>query len=147
MLSRLPPDARQGVANALQLLSTPKVRANVHGDAGIPTTGAAHLLPQKMHQSLTRKDLVHRYEATYRDGAPVEVFSLEGVAENQAVARIADMSDPQLKHGTGLDVAVLDAARTYLDAQVDVESNPGRALEVDGDATSNPGPVTRLSDL
>jgi hypothetical protein len=142
MLNRLPPNARQGVADALQLLSTQKVRANVHGDAEIPTTGAASLLPQQMHQSLTRKDLVHRHDETYRDGSPVEVFSLEGVAENQAIARIADMSDPQLKHGTGLDVAVLDTARTYLDAQVDVESNPDRALEVDGDLTGHPGPVT-----
>jgi hypothetical protein len=142
MLNQLPPDARQGVANALQLLSTQSVRANVHGDAEIPTTGAASLLPEKMHQSLTRNDLVHRHDETYRDGSPVEVFSLNGVAENQAIARIADMSDPQLKHGTGLDVAVLDTARTYLDAQVDVESNPDRALEVDGDLTGHPGPVT-----
>jgi hypothetical protein len=135
VLNKLPADARQGVANALQLISNPSVTANVRGDRDIPTNGRANLLPQKMYENLTRKDLTtNSWEIVGQWG--YNTWNLNGVADNQAAARIADMASPGLKHGTGLDAAVLDAAGQYLHAQnaadkddlfwVDGHSGPGR---------------------
>ncbi|MHC9297139.1 hypothetical protein ACRCUN_32150 [Mycobacterium sp. LTG2003] len=116
LLNGLPPDARKGVANALQLLSNPAVRANVSGDSEVPTTGRANLLPKKMYESLTRDDLVtNKWEIVGNWG--YNTWNLNGVADNQAAARIAGMSDVTFQHGSGLDTAVLNAAATYLDAQ------------------------------
>jgi hypothetical protein len=135
MLNQLPADARQGVANALQLLSNPRVNASVQGDRDIPTSGRADLLPEKMYDNLTRDDLTtNTWEIVGQWG--YNTWNLNGVADNQAAARIADMANPGLKHGTGLDAAVLDAAAEYLHAQnaadeddlywVDGHSGPGR---------------------
>jgi hypothetical protein len=135
MLNELPADARQGVANALQLLSNPRVNASVQGDRDVPTSGRADLLPEKMYDNLTRDDLTtNSWEIVGR--YPYNTWNLNGVADNQAAARIADMADPGLKQGTGLDAAVLDAAAEYLHAQnaadeddlywVDGHSGPGR---------------------
>jgi hypothetical protein len=138
MLNELPPDARQGVANALQLLSNTGVTANVRGDREIPTSGRADLLPEKMYDNLTRDDLTtNSWEIVGQWG--YNTWNLNGVADNQAAARIADMADPGLKHGTGFDAAVLDAAAEYLHAQnaadeddlywVDGHSGPGRTAD------------------
>jgi hypothetical protein len=144
MLSQLPPEARQGAANALQLLSTEKVTASVRGDAEIPTKGATSLLPQQMYQSLTRDDLATKKWLNPADFDPEdlaaggltsvgwEVTELNGVADNQAIARIADMSSVDVKHGTGLDTAIMDAATTYLDAQVTAEHSDKSILSIDG---------------
>jgi hypothetical protein len=138
LLNQLPADARQGVANSLQLLSNSRVNANVQGDRDIPTSGKADLLPEKMYDNLTRNDLTtNSWEIVGR--YPYNTWNLNGVADNQAAARIADMADPGLKHGTGLDAAVLDAAAEYLHAQnaaddddlywVDGHSGPGRTTD------------------
>jgi hypothetical protein len=140
-MNKLPPDARQGVANALQLLSTPTVTASVRGDSQIPTSGAANLLPKQMYQSLTRKDLTTQ---GWQDigGSPYDVINLNGVADNQAAARIAGMSSPALQHGTGLDTAVFDAGRQYLSAQVVAQNNPNDMYFVDGRGQEPTAPLT-----
>jgi hypothetical protein len=111
-LKNAPADARAGVASSFHLLSTKRVIASVQSDAEVPASGAPELLPRQMHQSLTRSDLA----TTSDDG-----IALNGVADNQAAARIADWSDPALQNGTGLDAAIMDAAVTYLDHQVAAE--------------------------
>jgi hypothetical protein len=131
VMNKLPADARQGLANALQLLSTPTVTASVRGDSQIPTSGAASLLPRKMYESLTRKDLTTQ---GWQDigGYPYNVINLNGVADNRAAARIADMSSPALQHGTGLDTAVFNAGASYLHSQVIAQNNPDDMYFVDG---------------
>ena len=116
LLNQLPADARQGLANSLQMLSTTGVTANVRGDREIPTTGRADLLPHTMYENLTRDDLTtNSWEIVGRWG--YNTWNLNGVADNQAAARIADMANPALKQNTGFDRAVLDAAGQYLHAQ------------------------------
>jgi hypothetical protein len=116
LLNKLPPDARGGVANALQLLSNTAVTANVRGDREIPTSGRANLLPRKMYESLTRDDLTtNSFQIVGQWG--YNTWNLNGVADNQAAARIADMASPGLKHDSGLDRAILGAAGQYLHAQ------------------------------
>ncbi len=126
MLNALPPEAREGMANALQLISTTRVSASVKGDAEIPTNGRANLLPEKMYESLTRDDLLTYDTQTFisgRSAVVYDVVNLNGVAENQAAARIAGMSDITFMHGTGLDAAVLDTAAQYLHGQNAAESD------------------------
>ena len=126
MLNALPPEAREGMANALQLISTTSVSASVTGDSEIPTYGRANLLPQRMYESLTRDDLVTYDTQTLSSGMSAivyDVVNLNGVADNQAAARIAGMSDITFMHGTGLDAAVLDTAAQYLHAQNAAESD------------------------
>jgi hypothetical protein len=139
MLNQLPPAARRGVANALQMLSTTSVTANVRGDKEVPTTGRADLLPHDVYESLTREDLVTNGWETV-GGWSYNTWNLNGVADNQAAARIADMSDPTFKHGTGLDAAVLDTAAKYLHAQNAADSDDlffvdGRGEHVDAPLT------------
>jgi hypothetical protein len=131
MMNKLPADARQGMANALQLVSTPKVTASVRGDSQIPTNGATTLLPHQMAASLTRKDLTTQGWQVIGDSG-YNVINLNGVADNQASANIAAMSSPALKHGTGLDTAVLNAGASYLHAQVIAQHNPDDMYFVDG---------------
>jgi hypothetical protein len=139
MLNRLPPEAREGVANSLQMLSTTGVTANVRGDREIPTTGRANLLPHKMYDSLTRDDLVtNKWEVI--GGWGYNTWNLNGVADNQAAARIADMSDMTFKHGTGLDAAVLDTAAKYLHAQNAADSDD--MFFVDGRGEHEDAPLT-----
>ena len=131
------------MANALQLISTTRVSASVTGDSEIPTYGSANLLPEKMYESLTRDDLVTYDTQIVRSGMSVVVYdvvNLNGVADNQAAARIAGMSDIRFMHGTGLDTAVLDTAAQYLHAQNAAESDDlffvdGRGGDIDGQIT------------
>jgi hypothetical protein len=139
MLNQLPADARQGVANALQLLSNPRVNASVQGDREVPTSGRADLLPEKMYDNLTRDDLTtNTWEIVGQWG--YNTWNLNGVADNQAAARIADMANPGLKHGTGLDAAVLDAASEYLHAQNAADKDD--LYFVDGRGHDFEGPLT-----
>jgi hypothetical protein len=139
MLNKLPPEARQGVANALQLLSNTGVTANVRGDREIPTSGRADLLPQKMYENLTRDDLTtNSWEIVGQWG--YNTWNLNGVADNQAAARIADMASPGLKQGSGLDRAVLDAAGKYLHAQNAADKDD--LFFVDGRGHDFEGPLT-----
>ena len=139
MLKELPADARQGVANALQLLSNPNVNANVQGDRDIPTTGGANRLPQKMYENLTREDLTTNSWETIGTWS-YNTWNLNGVADNQAAARIADMANPGLKHGTGLDAAVMDAAAEYLHVQNAADKDD--LFFIDGRGASFEDPLT-----
>ncbi|MEE6169884.1 MULTISPECIES: TPR repeat region-containing protein [unclassified Mycolicibacterium] len=58
LLNGLPTDARTGMANTFQIASNGRVTASVEGNVDVPTNGGFSLLPQKMRDSLTRKDLV-----------------------------------------------------------------------------------------
>lgn len=139
MLNQLPADAREGVANALQMLSTTGVTANVRGDKDVPTNGRADLLPHEMYESLTRDDLVTNGWETVGNWS-YNTWNLNGVADNQAAARIADMSDTTFKHGTGLDAAVLDTAAKYLHAQNAADSDD--LFFVDGRGEHFDAPLT-----
>ena len=146
MMHKLPADARRGMANALQLVSTPNVTASVvtagvRGESQIPTNGATSLLPREMYQSLTRKDLTT--EGWQIVGDPgYTVINLNGVAANQANASIAAMSSPALKHGTGLDTGVFNAAANYLHSQVIAQRNPDDMYFVDGRGQEPTAPLT-----
>lgn len=140
LMNKLPADARQGVANGLQLLSTP-ITASVRGDSQIPTNGSVALLPHQMSQSLTRKDLTTQGWQIIGDSG-YNVINLNGVTDNQANASIAAMSSPALKHGTGLDSAVFNAAASYLHAQVIAQHNPDDMYFVDGRGQEPTAPLT-----
>lgn len=131
MMNKLPTDARQGMANALQLVSTPTVTAGVRGDSQIPANGAINLLPHQMYRSLTRKDMTTQGWQIIGKSM-YKVMDLKGVADNQASASIAAMSSPGFRHGTGLDAAVFKAAAGYLHAQVIAQHNPDELYVVDG---------------
>ncbi|MHC9292342.1 hypothetical protein ACRCUN_07715 [Mycobacterium sp. LTG2003] len=113
-----PPEARSSFADAMQLVSTERVYTDAPGDSEIPANGGVSLLPAQMRDALDRSKLV--------DGN-----QLNKVAENQATAKIVEMSSPEIQHGTGLDIALMDSARTYLDVQHRVEEDGG-LLFVDG---------------
>ncbi len=143
MLKGLPLEARQGVANALQLLSTTRVNASVSGDDEIPTHGRATLLPHKMYDSLTRDDLVTYDTQTFSSGMSVavnQVVNLNGVTDNQATARIAGMASAGFQQGSGLDRAVLDTASQYLHAQN--AAGKDDLFFVDGRGADFEGPLT-----
>jgi hypothetical protein len=139
MLKELPPEARTGVANAFQLISTDKVKAAVGGDADIAAHGAPELLPRKMYESLASTNRAVWWTEKV-DGVSigeVEKIELNGVTNNLAAAHIADWSSPELRHGTGLDAAVMAAASDYLDAQeFAAGSNGDVEFVVDGFAAS-----------
>lgn len=130
LLSTLPPEAQMAVMNGMQLLSTDNVTASVRGDKDIPTDGALNLLPAQMAGQLTRPDRVTMGFNAVAGGGPY--VALNGVAENQATARLAAMSDPAFKHGTGLDTAIMNTARDYLSGQVMAENDHSQILAVDG---------------
>ncbi len=130
LLSTLPPGAQQALMNGMQLLSTDNVTASVRGDKDIPTDGALNLLPAQMAGQLTRPDRVAAGFNAVPGGGPY--VALNGVAENQATARLAALSDPSFKHGTGLDTAIMNTARDYLGGQVRAENDHSQVLAVDG---------------
>lgn len=141
MMNKLPADVRQGMANALQLVSTPTVTASVRGDSQIPANGATSMLPRRMYESLTRKDLTTQGWQII-GGSGYNVINLNAVADNRASASIAAMSSPALKHGTGLDAAVANAAASYLHAQVIGQHNPDDMYFVDGRGREPTAPLT-----
>ncbi|QNG19854.1 hypothetical protein G4H71_15375 [Rhodococcus triatomae] len=140
IFEQLPPDARTGLANSLQLVSNPNITASVEGDAEVPTHGGIELLPDQIRQSLERDDLVVR-EMKIGSGYPLPSVELNGVADNQAVARIAGAADSDYKAGSDLNTGLMEVGRQYLDAQVAHEQNPDHKFEyftVDGRGGENP---------
>lgn len=140
IMDKLPPDAKRGLANSLQIMSTPTVTASVTGDPDVPTKGGENLIPTKMRESMTRGDLVVTDFKTAGTSAAPSI-ALNGVADNQAIARIAGSADPQYKAGTALDKELTEVGRKYLDAQVRHEQNPNNKFEyftVDGHGAENP---------
>lgn len=130
MLNGLPPEAKTGLANMFQIASNGRVTATVEGNYDVPTNGGFNLLPQKMRDSLTRSDLVTADSHTYTSIGPggfaattvINEIGVNGVGTNQAIARIAGMSDTGMRAGSELDRKVLDVAGKYLDAQVRAET-------------------------
>jgi hypothetical protein len=130
--NQLPPNARTALANALQIISNERVTTSVKGDPKVPTNGGANLLPQKMRESLTRRDLVVR---TYGSMAPGDVrpqIDLNGVKDNQAIAALVAAGDDQYKAGSTLDSALLEVGRQYLDAQASHDGKPYEYIFFDG---------------
>ncbi|KHO22100.1 hypothetical protein QQ25_16840 [Mycolicibacterium setense] len=121
ILETLPPQARMGLANTLQIVSNQRVTATIQGDAEVPSNGGFGLLPQEIQDSLTRKDLV-------TDGPSPYTIRLNGVADNQAIARVAAMSGYEMRSGSDLDHEILDVAGQYLDGQVRAETSDGRLM-------------------
>ncbi len=129
LLNSLPTDARTGMANTFQIASNGRVTASVEGNVDVPTSGGFNLLPQKMRDSLTRKDLVQygsTMAGTQSTGFPIlfNTVNVNGVGTNQAIARIAGMGDANMRAGSSLDGKVMDVAGQYLDAQVRAETGP-----------------------
>lgn len=138
LMGKLPEEGSRALANSLQIVSNTQVTASVEGDADVPTRGDVGLLPDKIRESLTRDDLVVRsFEMT--GGTGFWNTGLNGVADNQAIARIVESGDQQYMNGSELDRRLLDAGRQYLDAQVAHEQNPNSKFEafvVDGRGSS-----------
>lgn len=138
--SKLSPDAQRALANSLQLVSTNTVTAGVTGDPAIPAHGDPSLLPNKIQESLTRSDLAVQTVKFDGVGTPMR-YNLNGVADNQAIAKIVAAGDPQYKAGSGLDRELLDAGRQYLNMQNAYEQTPGGTanafFSVDGKGTTD----------
>ncbi|MFD1812104.1 hypothetical protein [Rhodococcus gannanensis] len=140
LMESLPPDARTGLANSLQLVSNPDVTTTVAGDSEVPTAGGKDLLPDGIRESLTRDDLVvGGYEFT--NSGMISTVELNGVADNQAIAQIAAAADPAYRSGTDLDRALLDVGNQYLEAQIKHERDPNADFSiftVDGHSNFDP---------
>ncbi|MFJ4657613.1 hypothetical protein ACIP5Y_40660 [Nocardia sp. NPDC088792] len=150
IIDKLPPDAGVALRNSLQMISTSNITTPVKGDPGIPDQGGAKLLPAKLEQSLTRPDLVENHPdsvALRGYGNIGQYIKLNGVPDNQAIAKIAGGSDPRYRAGTDLDKQVLDVSAKYLNAQVTVEQNPdgGKARQLIGDGVGA-GPHSPLTE-
>ncbi|MFV8310746.1 hypothetical protein [Mycobacteroides chelonae] len=154
------PAAKEGLANVLQLVSNDKVTASVRGDKEIPTDGGFNLLPSSIRDSLSRGDLAKvEYLRDPKgnivkgtDGKPVIArVSLNGVGDNQSVARIAGAADDRLQSGSSLDKKLIDVGRQYLHAEVQRETaqtaDMKGALFVDGENKTNSEGVRVTEDI
>ncbi|QTI70524.1 hypothetical protein [Gordonia polyisoprenivorans] len=137
ILGALPPEAQSGLVNIMQISSHHDVTASVTGDPEVPTTGGLAVLPAQMRASLTRKDLLV-FGTKSTPGLPGSSvggnsYSLNGVADNQAISRIVGMGERQYGMGTDLDHALMHATKTYLHGQVLAEQDPNNpSYTVDG---------------
>ncbi|AFA72156.1 hypothetical protein GPOL_c10940 [Gordonia polyisoprenivorans VH2] len=137
ILGALPPEAQRGLVNIMQISSHHDVTAGVTGDPEVPTTGGLAVLPAQMRASLTRKDLfvvgtknTPGYPGSSAGG---NSYSLNGVADNQAISRIVGMGERRYGMGTDLDHALMTATKTYLHGQVLAEQDPNSpSYTVDG---------------
>ncbi|QKT13185.1 TPR repeat region-containing protein [Rhodococcus sp. W8901] len=148
LMGRLPEEGRRALANSLQIVSNERVIAGVAGDPEVPTSGGADLLPDRVRESLTRDDLVVR-EFKMIAGTGSWSAELNGVSDNQAIARIVESGDALYKTGSELDRRLLDAGRQYLDAQVAHEQNPNNKFEyfaVDGRGSSGDAVAEQIFD-
>ncbi|OPX14946.1 hypothetical protein [Gordonia sp. i37] len=137
ILGALPPEAQSGLVNIMQISSNHDVTASVTGDPEVPTTGGLAVLPARMRASLTRKDLlvVGTKSTPGAPGSSVggNSYSLNGVADNQAISRIVGMGERQYAMGTDLDHALMHVTKTYLHGQVLAEQDPNNpSYTVDG---------------
>ncbi|WP_040830354.1 WXG100 family type VII secretion target [Nocardia jiangxiensis] len=144
IMNTLPSDAQKGLANSLQLISTNTVTSGVKDNPAIPEHGAENLLPKKIQQSLDRKDLVST-DWHYNQSGVTESINLNGVADNQVIAKIAGAADPGLRSGSELDKKVLDVGAKYLNAQTSWEQSPDHSqvgFAVDGKGAGEHPAVT-----
>ncbi|MEV6071834.1 hypothetical protein AB0L82_35295 [Nocardia sp. NPDC052001] len=148
IVDSLPPDASTALRNSLQMVSTSAITPAVKGDPNIPDHGDTNLLPAKLEQSLTRPDLVNTEVKTIGGGTYARMTTytnLNGVADNQSIAKIAGGADPRYRAGTGLDKQLLDVGAKYLNAQVTYEQAPDhaeRGFTVDGHGVNSRAALT-----
>ncbi|QIS10597.1 hypothetical protein [Nocardia arthritidis] len=143
LMDKLPANVRSALANSLQLVSNAGVRTGVKDSQIIPEHGGLNLLPNKIQESLNRNDLVTSHW-DYLGGAWTSEIRLNGVADNQAIAKIAGSSEANYRAGSDLDKKVLDVAARYLHAQTEWEQAPNHKLigfNVDG-GDSRPERIT-----
>ncbi|WP_063045954.1 TPR repeat region-containing protein [Nocardia pseudovaccinii] len=144
IMTKLPPDGQRALANSFQIVSNEKINAGVTNDPAIPKHGGADQLPKQIQTSLTRKDLVvNQFHNTA--GGTTRSIELNGVADNQAVANMVRVSDPQLRNGSAIDSELLDVGRQYLGAQVNHEQLQHNALTsftLDGNGASDTSAIT-----
>lgn len=140
LMSTLPDDARAGLANSLQIISTDTVTVATSGDPDVPARGSFDLLPEGIRDSLSREDrVVHGVEAF--GGTALRQTTVLGVEDTHAIALIVSAGDGEYRNGSELDRQLLAAGREYLDAQVTHDQDPqGRTtiFEVDGFAPGDP---------
>lgn len=144
IMSKLPPDGQRALSNTFQIVSNEKINAGVTTDPAIPKTGGADQLPSKLQASLTRDDLVTtQFHQT--GSAITPSIELNGVADNQATARIIGAGDPQYRAGSAVDRELMEVGRKYLDAQVSHEQMPDRkftSFTVDGKGAADNSAIT-----
>lgn len=135
IMSKLPPDGQRALANSLQIVSNPSINAGpvAADDKDLPNNGKGGLgqLPKQMQDSLTRSDLVTD-KSKYGIGREV---NLNGVADNQAIAKIVGAGDPQLRVGTDVDRKLLDVGAKYLDGYENYKNSDDfihPSLQIDG---------------
>lgn len=137
IMDKLPPDAQRSLSNSLQILSKPDIAAGPVSadDTDLANSGRGGFtqLPQGIQDSLTRDDLVSK-ESNFGIN---ETIKINGVADNQAIAKIASMSDEQYREGTDLDRKLLDVGAKYLEGQTAYNNSAhdflgGTSLEIDG---------------
>ncbi|MCK0093388.1 hypothetical protein MWU77_21645 [Rhodococcus sp. F64268] len=140
LMSTLPEDARAGLANSLQIISTDAVTVATSGDPDVPARGSFDLLPEGIRDSLSRDDrVVHSVEAV--GGTALRQTTLHGVPDTHAIASIVAAGDGDYRHGSDLDKNLLAAGREYLEAQVTHDQGPQRHMtifEVDGHLPGDP---------
>lgn len=146
LMNQMPPEARTALANTLQIGSNSNVTASVSGDKDVPTNGGVAVLPKQIATSLTRDDLVVKgtktgtgYPGSNPSGARL---TLNGVADNQAIAEIAGAADDQYQAGSDLDSRLMDVGAQYLHAQVQAEQSGNTAFIVDGKGANPSDAVT-----
>nr|WP_205877159.1 hypothetical protein [Mycobacterium gordonae] len=103
--------------------------SNIAGDQDIPTSGGLALLPDSYRRSLTRGDLV------VTKSVGINATILNGVKDNQSIARVAGMADDRFKAGSALDQRLMDVGRQYLHAQVHSEQDFNGNLSIDNEST------------
>ncbi|MQY18195.1 TPR repeat region-containing protein [Nocardia macrotermitis] len=140
IMDKLPPDAQKGLANSLQLISTDNITSGIKNNPAVPEKGGSNLMPKKILQSLDRKDLV-----TSANPGTSNTISLNGVADNQAIAKIAGTADPSVRYNTELDKKILNDGAKYLSAQTAWEQNPSKnaiTFQVDGKGAGDHQAIT-----
>ncbi|TCN41404.1 hypothetical protein EV641_1315 [Rhodococcus sp. SMB37] len=140
LMSSLPEEARAGLANSLQIISTDTVTVATSGDPDVPAQGGFDLLPEGIRDSLSREDrVVHGVESM--GGTALRQTTLHGVPDAHAIASIVSAGDGEYRNGSDLDRQLLAAGREYLDAHVTHDQDPQGEMtifEVDGFTPRDP---------
>ncbi|MFD6856860.1 hypothetical protein ACFWCF_05880 [Rhodococcus sp. NPDC060090] len=140
VMSTLPDDARAGLANSLQIISTDTITVATSGDPHVPARGSFDLLPEGIRDSLSREDRVVT-SSEIVNGRIYPRADLNGIEDARSIAAIVAAGDSEYRMGSDIDQHLLDAGRQYLGARVDQEQYGDSAysyLVADGDATFDP---------
>ncbi|WP_225731669.1 MULTISPECIES: hypothetical protein [unclassified Nocardia] len=135
IMSKLPPDAQKALANSFQIISNPSINAGALDDKTLPNNGKGSLglLPKQIRESLTREDLVTNKSKYLVD----HEINLNGVADNQAIAKMIGTGDPQYRLGSDVDRKLLEVGSKYLDGYEQYKNSShglidGTSLKIDG---------------